>query len=204
MLFLIASIYGGNVRRVIKGGYVIWTVNDKNTFKQTILPLFEKYPPLTTRVHLQLEFFIKFFYDPNIDLYFELRNSKFNDRLNIMPLFQDIPTYFANWLGGFIESEGSFSNRTSGSSSFSIAQNHDYYLIKAIRDFYDAQRLAISNKTGKVSGYPLYEVSIASVIGLTKVLDHSIPLLQGYKYYQVVEFIRKSKAFKIRSEEFFI
>lgn len=32
MLCAIASIYGGNVRRVVKGGYVIWTVNDKKTF----------------------------------------------------------------------------------------------------------------------------------------------------------------------------
>lgn len=42
-----------------------------------------------------------------------------------------------------------------------------------------------------MSGYPLYELSIASKVGVSRVLNHILPLLQGYKYYQVVEFIRK-------------
>lgn len=203
MLCIIASIYGGNVRRVVKGGYIIWTVNDINTFKETILPLFKNYPPLTSRMYLQLEFFLLFFNDPNIPLYFQLRNSKYINRDKILPLFKNLPSYFTNWLGGFIESEGSFTNRSSRTSSFSIAQNHDYYLIEAIRNFYGAYHLTISNKIGKVSAYPLYEVSIASLDGVTNVVNHCIPLLQGYKYYQLVEFINKSKTLKSRSKEFF-
>lgn len=196
MLCAIASIYGGNVRRVLKGGYVIWSVNDKKTFTGTILPLFSEYPPLTSRMYLQLEFFLKFFYDPNVDLYFQLRNSKYNHRDKITPVFKKAPYYFSDWLGGFIESEGSFVNRSSGTSSFSIAQNHDYYLIEAIRDFYGVSYLTISTKFGKKSGYPLHEVSIASLAGLTRVVFHCICLLQGYKYHQLVEFIYKSKSLK--------
>ena len=203
ILCIIASIYGGNVRRVVKGDYVIWTINDKNTFKQIILPLFKKYPPLTSRIYLQLEFFMIIFNDPNIDLYFQLRNSKYINRDKHIILFKPLPSYFSYWLGGFIESKGSFTNRSSGTSSFSIAQNHDYYLIEAIRDFYGAYHLTISNKIGKVSGYPLYEVSIASLIGVTQVISHCIPFLQGYKYYQLLEFINKSKTLKSRSKEFF-
>lgn len=154
-------------------------------------------------MHLQLQFFQLFFNKPNIDLYFELRNSKYIGRDKILPLFLNLPSYFNDWLSGFIESEGSFTNRSSGTSSFSIAQNHDYYLIEAIRDFYGAHHLTISKKIGKISGYPLYEVSIASLAGLTRVIYHCIPLLQGYKYYQLVEFIDKSKTLKSVSKEFF-
>lgn len=204
MLCAISSIYGGNVRRVLKGGYVIWTVNDKKTFTRTILPLFKKYPPLTSRMHLQLHFFLLFFNDPNLDLYFKHRNWKYIDRDKISPLFKkgSAPSYFSDWLGGFIESEGSFVNRSSGTSSFSIAQNHDYYLIEAIRDFYGVSHLIISNKFGKVSGYPLYEISIASLAGVTRVITHCIPLLQGYKYHQLIEFINKSKSLKSGIKEF--
>lgn len=204
MLCTIASTYGGNVRRVVKGGYVIWTVNDQKTFTRTILPLFYKYPPLTSRMHLQLQFFLLFFKDQNIDLYFKLRDSKYIDRDKITPLFKkgSTPLYFSDWLGGFIESEGSFTNRSSGTSSFSIAQNHDYYLIEAIRDFYGVSHLTISNKFGKVSGYPLHEISIASLSGVTRVIYHCIPLLQGYKYHQLIEFINKSKSLKSVTKEF--
>jgi len=207
MLCAIASIYGGNVRRVLKGGYIIWTVNDKKTFTRTILPLFDKYPPLTSRMHLQLQFFLLFFNDPNIELYFKLRDSKYIDRDKISPLFKKslAPAYFSDWLGGFIESEGSFVNRFSGTSSFSIAQNHDYYLIEAIRDFYGVNHLMISNKCRsaiKVSGYPLHEISIASLSGVSRVINHCIPLLQGYKYIQLIEFINKSKSLKSVSKEF--
>lgn len=198
MLCAISSIYGGNVRRVLKGGYVIWTVNDKKTFTRTILPLFKKYPPLTSRMHLQLHFFLLFFNDPNLDLYFKHRNWKYIDRDKISPLFGAMrgaaPSYFSDWLAGFIEAEGCFSNGSSGTSTFSIAQNHDHYLIEAIRDFYDLSHLTIHKSIGKVSGYTLYTLQIRSLIGVSRVVNHCMPLLQGYKYLQLVEFINKSKS----------
>lgn len=57
-------------------------------------------------------------------------------------------------------------------------------------------------KKGKKSEYPFYELSIASLTGVERVLEHCLPLLQGYKYFQVLEFMVKSKAFNQRVKEF--
>ena len=205
MLCLLASTYGGAVKRGKdnKTSYVQWIINDKKTFLRTIVPLLNTFPPLTTRMQLQFHFFKKFLLNPEVDLYFKERELKYNRRESITPLFATIPTYFGYWLAGFIESEGSFSNRTNGLSTISIAQNHDRYLIEAIRDYYGVGHLTISAKSGKVSGSPLYEVSLASFVALDRVILHCAPLLQGYKYLQLAEFVIKSKKFKDRVKEFF-
>ena len=205
MLCLLASTYGGAVKRGKdnKTSYVQWIINDKKTFLRTIVPLLNTFPPLTTRMQLQFHFFKKFLLNPEVDLYFKERGLKYNGRESITPLFTTIPTYFGDWLAGFIESEGSFSNRTNGLSTISIAQNHDRYLIEAIRDYYGVGHLTISAKSGKVSGSPLYEVSLASFVALDRVILHCAPLLQGYKYLQLAEFVIKSKKFKDRAKEFF-
>jgi len=205
MLHLLASTYGGTVKRGKdnRTSYVQWIINDQKTFLRTIIPLLNEYPPLTTRMRLQFEFFKKFIHNQNVDLYFQERGVKYSNRESITPLFTVSPSYFENWLAGFIESEGSFSNRTVGTSTFSIAQNHDRYLIEAIRNFYEVNHLAISTKMGKVSGYPLYELSVGSAIGINRVISHCASLLQGYKYHQLAEFVIKSKSFKNRAKEFF-
>jgi len=204
MLSLLAYTYGGFVRQVLDKNkqYVQWIINDKKIFFNTIVPLLEQYPPLTSRMRLQFEFF-KFFLDnPDIKHYFNSRKNKYLDRDSILPLSINIPSYFKEWLAGFIEGEGCFSSRIQGNYSFSIAQNHDYYLIKAIRDYYSLNHLT-SSKKGKFSGYPLYEFSVGSAIGTGRVIDHCTPLLQGYKYYQLAEFVNNSKVFQDRLKEFF-
>jgi len=207
MLIIIAKAYGGLVRRRAdkNSSYVQWVVNDKNTFHLTIIPLLDEYLPLTSRVRLQYHFFKKYFLNPDLEQYFIEREQKYQDRESIVPLFTEatLPNYFQGWLAGFIESEGSFSSRVQGNYSFSIAQNHDYYLIEAIRNFYGLQHLTIFNKTGKVSGYPMYEFSVGSAAGTGRVIDHCKNLLQGYKYYQLAIFVMNSKVFKDQSTDFF-
>lgn len=204
MLSLLAKTYGGSVKRIKdnKSNYVLWVVNHKKTFALTIIPLFVKCPPLTTRMRMQFIFFSKFFKNPDVDLYFKERGLKYHNREIIIPLFTIIPHYFKDWLSGFIESEGSFSVRNRGTSSFSIGQNHDFSLMEAIRDFYIANHLIIQSKKGKVSGYPFFELSIANFESISLIINHCSSILQGYKYYQMLEFILKSKAFKNRVKEF--
>ena len=76
-------------------------------------------------------------------------------------------------------------------------------MIEAIRNFYGLQHLTIFNKTGKVSGYPMYEFSVGSAAGTGRVIDHCKNLLQGYKYYQLAIFVMNSKVFKDQSTDFF-
>lgn len=197
MLCKIAGAYGGYVRRGIwkHSAYVQWIVNSKTTFHQSIIPLLDLYSPLTSRMRLQYSFFKTFIciFEPDLELYFALRDKKYQARESIgLPL---VPSYFIEWLAGFIESEGSFSSR--GNYSFSIAQNRDRYLIERIRQYYGVQHLK------KVRGNPIYGLSVGSAAGVARVIDHCADLLQGNKYYQVAVFVQESKVFKDRSREFF-
>jgi cytochrome c oxidase subunit 1 len=234
MLSLIAKTYGGYVQKIssslpsietthqlemdncnspkesvvslAREGYVQWVINDRKIFNNNIIPLFEQYPPLTSRMKLQYLFLKKFILNSGpsgVEQYFIERNSKYENREAITPLFTNPPHYFNEWLGGFIESEGSFSARVKGNYSFSIGQNHDLYLIEAIRNFYRVDHLKISNKKGKVSNIPFYEISIGSASGTGKVINHCSKLLQGYKYYQLALFIKNSKVFRDQMKEFF-
>ena len=157
---------------------------------------------------LQYIFFKKFILNSSpldVEQYFNERNLKYKDRELITPLFTNYttPLYFKEWLAGFIESEGSFSARVKGNYSFSIGQNHDLYLIEAVQNFYFVNHLKISNKKGKISNIPFYEISIGSASGTEKVINHCSKLLQGYKYFQLAAFIQKSKVFQDKMKEFF-
>nr|AYE93210.1 LAGLIDADG homing endonuclease [Termitomyces sp.] len=212
MLNLIAKTYGGFVQVLLRPegkGYVQWVINDRKIFNNSIIPLFEQYPPLTSRMKLQYLFFKKFILNSgplDVEQYFNERNLKYENREFMLrtPLFTNstTPYYFKEWLAGFIESEGSFSARVKGNYSFSIGQNHDLYLIEAIQNFYEVNHLKISKK-GKISNIPFYEISIGSASGTEKVIIHCSKLLQGYKYYQLAAFIQKSKVFQDKMKEVF-
>jgi len=203
MLWKIAKAYGGYVRRVVwkDSANVQWVVNSKKTFHQSIIPLLDIYPPLTSRIRLQYSFFRTIIFEQDIELYFALRDRKYEARESIgIPL---VPSYFKEWLAGFIESKGSFSSRVAGNYSFNIGQTHDRYLIEQIINYYGVQHLKLCHKTGKVSGNPIYGFSVVSAAGVARVIDHCADLLQGNKYYQVAEYVQKSRVFKDRSREFF-
>lgn len=232
MLSTIAEIYGGKTNKVndkkTKKSFVVWTVNNKKIFKSTIIPLLKTYKPLTTRVQLQFKFLLECMENctisrgrkatpvncggagkarpETIEDYFNKRSTKYLDRYTITSPAEEftanMPDYFDSWLAGFIEAEGCFSSRKAGNFSFSIAQNNDYHLIYAIRNFYGLNHLKIFNKTGKVSNLPIYEFSVGSILGVEKVINHCQPLLQGHKYYQLAIFVNNSSYFSDRRSEF--
>lgn len=96
MLKILSKIYGGFVRfdKQKEVPLVKWVIDDKATLIKNILPLFEIYPPLTTRLHLQFIFFKKYIIDPKPEMekYFIDRKNKYNQR----PLSLLIPYYFSD------------------------------------------------------------------------------------------------------------
>ena len=54
------------------------------------------YPPLTTRMHLQLAFLVQAMAGMSITQYFNSRGLKYDTRAAISPLFTVIPPYFSS------------------------------------------------------------------------------------------------------------
>jgi hypothetical protein len=180
--------------KVPKGNLqVAWIIDNSFTIREVIVPMMIEFPPLTTRMTLQLAFVIKAIKGMTIDEYFYTRGDKYVSRLSLGKLVDPLalPSYFTYWLGGFIEAEGCFSMRKVGNYSFSIAQLHDYYLMEAIRFYFNVDHLTISVKQRK--GVTLYELSIGSLSGVESVISICQPILQGYKYVQLAEFTLKVK-----------
>lgn len=161
------------------------------------------YPPLTTRIQLQLQFLIRAINNITIAEYMSTRSQKYENRSNITPINFTIPSYFSSWLSGFIEAEGSFAIRSgSVGFSFSISQTNDFYLIQAIRDFFGQSQLKVQqNKNIQ----PLYFLEIRNIKAMQKVVTHCIeyPLI-GHKYYQLATVIKKTIALSNYKSHFWI
>lgn len=189
---------GGYVKQ-LSNNILLWVVNDQKKLKTQILPLLITYPPLTTRVHLQLEFFLECLNHQSVNLYLSTRHSKFDTRSSITPLFTELPYYFSSWLSGFIEAEGCWARR-SGTIGFSfrIGQKFDLYLILAILKYFKQDHLIVQKQKES-----FYFVEIGNRLGIEIIVNHCInyPLL-GYKYYQLATAIKKSNYFSSYSIHF--
>lgn len=87
MLIKIAKVIGGTVRIVNNKNDVLWVMDSKETIINTI-SIFEKYPPLTSRLTCQLEF-LKFCLKNNsMYLYLDNRNNKYYNKLQIKKSFE--------------------------------------------------------------------------------------------------------------------
>lgn len=145
MLKLLSTAVGGSVVREKKEGstvFVKWIMSDMGNIKETI-KIWKKYPPLTTRLQLQLRFMQECFEHKSITIYFETRDKKYDTRPEIIAEWQNpkekgekhLPNYFEVWLAGFTEAEGRFLYRAGQKRvGFSISQKNDKYLIEAIRE----------------------------------------------------------------------
>jgi uncharacterized protein (DUF433 family) len=174
MLIQIAKVVGGTVRITGKGTDVIWVVNNKQEV-QEIIKIFETYPPLTSRKICQLAFLKTCLLDTSVETYLLNRNFKYDKQLTIIKskLDSNFPSYFKEWLSGFIEAEGCFSIRKSNNHSFSIGQNDDFYLINAI-----VQYFKVTNKIRNINS-KFYSIEIYKKEVLLKIITHctNYPLL---------------------------
>lgn len=154
MLTIFSQYVGGNVRFSEKTNEILWVENNKKKIIK-ILQIFEKYPPFTLRINLQIEFLKKYIFTPtytntfpnekiytlSTENFFEnfvlMRQNKynFNEKQNTSEKNKvEIVNkkYFHAWLSGFIEAEACFSVTKNLNNHFSIGQKNDEFLIKAI------------------------------------------------------------------------
>lgn len=144
MLIEIAKAVGGFVRVSKRDQRVLWVLNDKAAIRG-LLPLLEKWPPLTSSKLCKLAF-LKKCLNTNMSPkdYFAERDIIYQNQSQIRALnpANPLPTYFGPWLSGFIEAEGCFSGKR-----FSIGQKGDAYLLKTIKDY-----LQVTNTISKLKG----------------------------------------------------
>ena len=188
MLVQIAKIIGGTVRVTGKGKDVIWVVNKKEEVEE-IIKIYDTYPPLTSNKLCQLAFLKRCLSHTSVETYLLKRDFKYYLQLKIIKYNNNnfkIPSYFKGWLSGFIEAEGCFSVRKFNNHSFSIGQNDDFYLIEAIKLYFEATN-KVRNPYGK-----FYIVEIYKKETLLKIIHHctNYPLL-GEKLESLKKFDKK-------------
>lgn len=175
MLIEIAKVIGGVVKIINNNKEVIWVVDKENTILNCI-KIFEKYPPLTSRLTCQLNFLKLCLVNTSVDKYLNERNLKYNLQSIIIKNLNNkfiIPNYFSAWLSGFIEAKGCFIIREKGNHSFLIEHNDDYYLLNSIKNLF------ISSVTIKNHSKAFYSLEIYKKENLKKIISHckSYPLL---------------------------
>lgn len=186
MLTLISKHLKGRVIISKNKKDVIWVIDNKNHIIETI-KIFDKYPPLTSRLTCCLSF-LKYCLNNNKDVvnYLALRNNKYYNQNNLIQeknLNFEFPLdYFNSWLSGFIEAEGCFSIRKNGTYSFSISQKNDLYLLFAIKNFFGA-----TNTISNLNNFYILEIYRKDI--LLKIIDQceNYPLL-GAKYDSLLKF----------------
>lgn len=175
MLIEIAKVVGGTVRITSKGADVIWVVNKKQEVEE-IIKIYDAYPPLTSKKLCQLAFIKRCLIKTSVETYLLNRNLKYNKQLDIIKSNNfKIPNYFKGWLSGFIEAEACFSKKISNNHSFSIGQNDDFYLVNAIKQYFQVTN-KVRNPYGKFYYLEVYKKEV-----LLRIISHcnNYPLLGG-------------------------
>ena len=194
MLHLMTNVIGGYVRE--SSGCVLWIENDRTKIVK-ILKVFERYPPLTTRLECQLDFLYACLERKDSSWYLENRGKKYNSKpykLNQRQrqhLLREIP-YFPGWLSGFVEAEGCFCVRQKSNHSFRIGQLCDNYLINSIKSYFKANNMTREIKKPFSESFYLWEVYKKHV--LDRIINHfTIYPLLGSKRSQYLLFSERSK-----------
>lgn len=197
MLSAFVETLGGHVR--CSGACVLWVENTKEKVFD-ILKVYDRYPPLTNRVRLQVAFLNEMraassAVGTSADLlgtYFMLRTSKSAGRTVVRSqacfTLANCP-YFLEWFSGFTEAEGCFSSRSCGRvHSFSIGQKCDADLLEKIRA-YLGTTATIRKRNGADE---FYYLETYSRVSLLRVIEHFTlyPLL-GEKRVQFQRFSGK-------------
>lgn len=187
MLELVRKGIGGTIHyeNNKKGNdQIVWAAISQKDVKN-ILAIFEKSPLLTSRKICQLEYLKQCMANRSWDFHLKTRDSKYDGQQGLIKNYNqrfEIPDYFAPWLSGFVEAEGSFRS-THALISFYICQNDDRYILDAIKIYFDSHNKLSLHKDLRKNAYQYhYRVSMSGKPVLERIIKHFevYPLL-GYK-----------------------
>lgn len=201
MLNLILKNIGGKIYYEKKNNKIIkikWYLSSKINFNNC-LNILSKYPLLTSRKICQLEHLKECLKNKDWDYHLKTRDFKYNLQSDIINKYYNtfiLPSYFKEWLSGFIEAESCFRFRNNKPTSFYISQNNDYYILNAIKVYFYANHKIGINKDKRSSNIQ-YRISLSGKPFIESLNNHLInnPLL-GYKrtqFYIWLELYNKNK-----------
>jgi group I intron endonuclease len=194
MLNMIKDNIGGRInyeRRFGNIDKVKWHAMSKKDVDRC-LGILNKYPLLTSRKICQLEHLKKCKEYNTWDYHVNNRDLKYDQQKNIIDSCKDsfiTPSYFSPWLSGFIEAEGCFRIL---SRSFYISQNSDWYILNAIKQYFNSHhKLGIHKDLRKEYPEIHYRISMTGKPCVQNIINHfnKFPLL-GHKklsYYKWVK-----------------
>jgi len=189
MLKKIKEKLGGRVIIERNNTYVTWIAsNNKDLVK--IFAVLAKFPLLTARKQSQLEFATNCLLNKDLDNFLVNRKMKYKNKnllLKNLAKIDNLPSYFAPWLSGFIEAEGNFSlvfkdKCQLRKSSFSIGQNDELHILNWIKLYFKSNNIIITDKPKKDGNFKYYRLNLYNAESRKGIFEHfeKYPLL-GYK-----------------------
>ena len=197
MLNLIKETIGGRVVIERKDRYVTWIASNKNDLAK-VFAVLAKYPLLTARKQCQLEFAKNCLLEKDINNFIVNRNNKYNNKKEILQDFsrKELPSYFPQWLSGFVEAEGNFSlvfNEKGHlrKSAFTIGQNDELHILQWINLYFNSKNAILKDKpkTGIGGNFNYYRLHLYNAESRKLIFEHfnKYPLL-GYKKVSYLKF----------------
>ena len=183
MLQTISQVIGGRLYYEKKKGIIIkvkWIALANKDFNNCV-SILNRYPLLTTRKICQYNHLQKCFLHKTWDYHLKERAFKYKDVSSLVNSYNKsfpLPSYYPQWLSGFIEAEGCFRYRNKKRTSFYISQNSDFYILNSIRKFFHANHTIGIQKDSRTS-MTQYRISFSGKSFMDR-LDkhlHEFPLL---------------------------
>ena len=197
MLNLIKETIGGRVVIERKDRYVTWIASNKNDLAK-VFAVLAKYPLLTARKQCQLEFAKNCLLNKDINNFTINRNNKYNNKKELLQDLsrKELPSYFPQWLSGFVEAEGNFSlvfNEKGHlrKSAFTIGQNDELHVLQWINLYFKSKNAILKDKPniGGGGNFNYYRLHLYNAESRKLLFEHfgKYPLL-GYKKLSYITF----------------
>lgn len=195
MLTLIKETIGGRVVIERKERYVTWIASNKNDLAK-VFAVLAKYPLLTARKQCQLEFAKNCLLEKDINNFTINRNNKYNNKKILLEDLsrKELPSYFPQWLSGFIEAEGNFNLVFNDKghlrkSAFTIGQNDELHILQWINLYFNSKNVIIKDKPKIGNNFNYYRLFLYNAESRKLLFEHfnKHPLL-GYKKVSYLKF----------------